>query len=151
MNPSSDKKLQLHPSPAELLDRLSVDQIKLVLGNGEYDGFLQEMADIEHDVNELLQDDSVEIDARFVRLVIALAQINLHIWKVKETMNTDSSRFEENMKLAHQLNGIRNQIKNRINECWGEKAIGSQLANIGTEGLLGWDMSALNKPDTTAR
>src|SRR5438034_28003 len=92
--------------------RRSVIRSTSVLADGSAAArFAAEMDRIEHDLDAILADTKVRVDAQLILLVIALAQINLHIWHTKDIMQTVPDRFQESMKLAHQLNGIRNQLK----------------------------------------
>lgn len=53
-----------------------------------------------------------------IRVIIALAQLNLHIWN-KDIMEahhaSEPDRYMELLKLSHQLNGIRNRLRTT---CW---------------------------------
>ena len=54
-----------------------------------------------------------------MRIIVLISQINLHIWKNKDLMqeNLDNSeKYLSLLKLSHQLNGIRNRMKNYILE-----------------------------------
>jgi hypothetical protein len=138
---SSDRRIE--PSVAELIDRLTIDQIKEVLAGAPAASFAGEMRRIEQDLDTIFADTEVRLDAQMILLVIALAQINLHIWHTKDVMQTVPSRFQECMKLAHQLNGLRNQLKNRIEELYGSG--GSVKSNTATEDLEGWNLSVLQR------
>jgi len=134
------KRLQ-HPSFADLLDQLTIDQIKEVLKPEHSDSYVEEMGKIAHDLNILIEEKQIRLSARLVRTIIVLAQINLHIWHTKDIMTKDPNRFEECTKLAHQLNGIRNQVKNIFMEEAGLSEAAAKKTNIGTDNLEGWTIS----------
>ena len=133
---------RVNPSVAELLDRLTVDQIKEVLDPEHATSYAAEMAKLEHDLDLFLEEGGVRLGGHLIALVIALAQINLHLWRTKDEMQVAPDRFQECMKLAHQLNGLRNQLKNRILEVVGG-APSERKTNVSTEDLQGWRLSVL--------
>ncbi|MGE3538412.1 MAG: hypothetical protein AB7N91_13400 [Candidatus Tectimicrobiota bacterium] len=131
------------PSLAELLDRLAIDQIKEVKDSPHAAHYAEEIHRIIHDLDVIFAEAGIACTARLIRLVIALAQINLHIWHTKEMMQSGPEHFQECMKLAHQLNGIRNQIKNRILEDTGLHEPFAKKTNTATDSLTGWTLSVL--------
>ena len=93
---------------AELIDRLSVDQIK-----------------------EMLFDDNSSITD----------EINVHIWYLKDKMQENEDRYDDLLKLAHQINGVRNRMKNLLLEEFGDKEKSLIRSNFDTDGLKGWEPS----------
>ena len=126
---------------AELIDRLCVDQIKEVLLPGNKASYGLEMKQLEHDIDQIIQGKDLRLSARLLREVIVLAQMNLHIWYQKDAMAGDAVRYHEFLKLAHQLNGIRNRIKNLLLEETGDREPSAKRSNTETDGLQGWDVS----------
>jgi hypothetical protein len=107
------------PTLAELIDRLSIIQLKEVFIPDNKVLYGKEIADIVHDI-QLILDANVgaAIDADTIRAIIVLSQMNLHIWH-----NESNARNGENagnkLLLTHGLNGIRNTAKNKIQEING--------------------------------
>jgi hypothetical protein len=126
---------------AELVDRLTVDQIKEVLLLTDKECFAEEMERIAHDIDLIVEQRRIPLSARLLRIVVALAQMNLHIWYLKDRMQKDETRYDELLKLAHQLNGIRNRMKNLLLEEAGEREKSAERTNFNTDGLEGWDVS----------
>jgi len=126
---------------AELIDRLTVDQIKEVLLSEGKSSYANEMEIIEHDINLIVTERGIGFNARLLRIVVALSQLNLHIWLLKERMQQEPEKYNDFLKLAHQLNGIRNRMKNLILEETGDREKSAQRTNVGTDGLTGWDVS----------
>ena len=105
------------PTLAELIDRLSIAQLKEVFipqHKGEYS---QEIKDILHDI-QLLLDSSENINSETVRAIVVLSQMNLHIWH-NESNYRKGIKDGNNLELTHGLNGIRNTAKNKIQEVVG--------------------------------
>lgn len=126
---------------AELVDRLTVDQIKEVLLQADKKSFADEMKRISHDIDLIVKQRQITLSARLLRIVAALAQMNLHIWYLKDKMQEDETHYNDLLKKAHQLNGIRNRLKNLLLEEVGEKEKASERSNFNTDGLEGWDVS----------
>ena len=100
------------PTLAELVDRLSIVQLKEVFITQHKDEYAQEIEDIVHDLDELIQWEKPT--GEMIRAIIVLAQMNLHIWH-NETKYR-AGKGEGNLELTHGLNGIRNTAKNKIQE-----------------------------------
>ena len=105
------------PTLGELIDRLSIVQLKEVKIPQHKEEYSKEISDIVHDINEILKEKD-KIDGEFIRAVIVLSQMNAHIW-----YNEDNARSGDNvgnqLMLTHGLNGIRNTAKNKIQELDG--------------------------------
>jgi len=139
---------QVYSSLAELLDRLAIDQIKEILDPVNRVSCAEELGRLEYALDLIFAEGKLKLDARFIWIVIALAQINLHIWRIKETMQTEPARFQECMRLAHQLNGIRNRIKNKIADEAGIDGQSAKKTNLETDSLEGWAMTVLGPRQT---
>ena len=100
------------PTLSELIDRLSIVQLKEVFIPGNKDEYAKELEDITHDLSEL------DLDGELIRAVVVLAQINLHIWH-NESNYRKGIEEGNNLELTHGLNGIRNTAKNIIQEKFG--------------------------------
>ena len=100
------------PTLSELIDRLSIVQLKEVFIPGNKDEYAKEIEDITHDLSEL------DLDGELIRAVVDLAQINLHIWH-NESNYRKGIEEGNNLELTHGLNGIRNTAKNIIQEKFG--------------------------------
>ena len=126
---------------AELVDRLAVDQIKEVLLSEGKSSYATEMEILQHDIDLIVSERSIPLTARLLRIVIVLSQLNLHIWLLKDRMQQEPAKYDELLKLAHQLNGIRNRMKNLLLEESGDREKSAQRSNVGVDGLAGWDVS----------
>ena len=126
---------------AELIDRLTVDQIKELLLSEGKSSYANEMEIIQHDINLIVTEREIALNARLLRIVIALSQLNLHIWLLKERMQQEPDKYDEFLKLAHKLNGVRNRMKNLLLEETGDREKSAQRSNVSIDGLTGWDVS----------
>jgi len=105
------------PTLAELVDRLSIAQLKEVFINDHKGEYKQEISDIVYDI-QLILDNSKDITAETIRAIIVLSQMNLHIWH-NESNYRKGIKDGNNLELTHGLNGIRNTAKNKIQEIVG--------------------------------
>jgi hypothetical protein len=107
------------PTLGELIDRLTIVQLKEVKVPQHKKEYQKEIEEIVHDITEILTTTKqLKIDGDFLRAVIVLAQMNTHIW-----VNEDNARSGDDkgnkLMLTHGLNGIRNTAKNKIQEVDG--------------------------------
>ena len=101
------------PTLSELVDRLSIVQLKEVFITEHKEEYAKEIEDIMHDIDVVL--DNRKPDAEMIRAIIVLAQMNLHIWH-NESNYRKGIKDGNNLELTHGLNGIRNTAKNKIQE-----------------------------------
>jgi len=102
---------------SELIDRLSIVQLKEVFIPEYKDEYAQEIDDIVHDIQLILDENNSVVDAKTIRAIIVCAQMNLHIWQNESKFRRGEK--EGNLELTHGLNGIRNTSKNIIQELIG--------------------------------
>ena len=106
------------PTLSELIDRLSIAQLKEVFITNHKEEYAQEIKDIVHDINLTLKESDAIINADVVRAIVVLSQMNLHIWH-NESNYRKGIKDGNNLELTHGLNGIRNTAKNKIQEIAG--------------------------------
>ena len=108
------------PTISELIDRLSIVQLKEVFIPEHKEEYAQEIKDIVHDLDKLglLKEYDYANLGQLIRSVIVLSQMNLHIWHNES--NFRAGKGEGNLELTHGLNGIRNTAKNKIQDQLGD-------------------------------
>ena len=97
------------PTVSELIDRLSIVQLKEVFIPEHKEEYAQEIKDIIHDL------ELEGLDGELIRAVIVTSQMNLHIWH-NESEARKGINPGENLQLTHGLSGIRNTAKNKMKE-----------------------------------
>lgn len=125
------------PTLSELIDRLSIIQLKEVFITEHKKEYAKEMKQILYDIDSIIKNrrvvcadescstqsidivegEPITLDAETVRAIIVLAQMNLHIWHNES--NCREGHEGGNLQLTHGLNGIRNTAKNKIQETVG--------------------------------
>tara|TARA_R110000824_G_scaffold41748_2_gene123894 strand:+ start:299 stop:715 length:417 start_codon:yes stop_codon:yes gene_type:complete len=106
------------PTLSELIDRLSIVQLKEVFIPEHKKEYAQEISDIVYDIGLTLKENDVILTAEVVRSIVVLSQMNLHIWH-NESNYRKGIKDGNNLELTHGLNGIRNTSKNKIQEVVG--------------------------------
>lgn len=128
------------PALSDLIDALSINQVKEIKLEKKQ-SYALEIKKISHDIDMLISQKKIKLSARLIRMVIVIAQINLFIWNNKDKMQEDPKNYSDLLKVAHQLNGIRNRIKNLLLEISGEVEPSKKRTNVETDDLKGWDIS----------
>jgi len=105
------------PTFSELIDRLSIAQLKEVFIPEHKKEYSQEIKDILHDI-QLLLNEGGAITSETIRAIVVLSQMNLHIWH-NESNYRKGIKDGNNLELTHGINGIRNTAKNKIQEVVG--------------------------------
>ena len=103
---------------SELVDRLSIVQLKEVFIPEHKEEYSQEIDDIVHDIQLIIDENKAVLDADTVRAIVVVSQMNLHIWH-NESNYRRGIKDGNNLELTHGLNGLRNTAKNKIQEIIG--------------------------------
>jgi len=107
------------PTLGELIDRLTIVQLKEVKIPQHKKEYQKEIEEIVHDITEILTTTKqLKIDGEFIRAIVVLSQMNTHIW-YNEDMPRNGNDVGNKLMLTHGLNGIRNTAKNKIQEVDG--------------------------------
>jgi hypothetical protein len=134
------------PTLSELVDRLSIVQLKEVFIPEHKAEYAQEIQDIVHDIQLALNEQKGVVTAETIRAIIVLAQMNLHIWH-NESNVRKGIKDGNTLELTHGLNGIRNTAKNKIQEVAGGRK--DYKIDCLAADMQVWEVSWNNKtPDT---
>ena len=112
------KERKYLPTLAELIDRLSISQLKEVFITEHKEEYAQEIADIVNDIQICIESGTEPVTAETIRAIVVLSQMNLHIWHNESNVRAGKSGPSA-LVLTHGLNGIRNTAKNKIQEVVG--------------------------------
>ena len=132
------------PTLAELVDRLSIAQLKEVFIPEHKEEYCKEISDIVDDINLIIQENDAKITADVIRAIVVLSQMNLHIWH-NESNYRKGIRDGNNLELTHGLNGIRNTSKNMIQEIVGGRK-DYKIDCLAAE-FKDWEISWRNKSE----
>ena len=103
------------PTLSELVDRLSIAQLKEVFIKDHKDEYALEISDIIYDIQKCLEEKNITLNSETIRAIVVLSQMNLHIWHNESNYRKGISDGND-LELTHGLNGIRNTAKNKIQE-----------------------------------
>ena len=112
------KQRKFLPTISELIDRLSIVQLKEVFITEYKNEYSKEINDIIHDIQLILDESGGNVDAEMIRAIIVCSQMNLHIWHNEANVRS-GKEGPSKLALTHGLNGIRNTSKNKIQEKFG--------------------------------
>jgi hypothetical protein len=128
------------PTISDLIDRLSIIQLKEVFIPEHKEEYAQEIKDIVHDLDELGLNKEYDYNqlGKMIRAVIVLSQMNLHIWHNETEYR--AGKGKGNLELTHGLNGIRNTAKNKIQDEVGEGRKDYKVDCIAAE-FEDWEVS----------
>ena len=129
------------PTISELIDRLSIVQLKEVFISEHKEEYAQEIKDIVHDLNKLGLEKEYDYSnlGELIRAVVVLSQMNLHIWH-NETKYR-AGKGDGNLGLTPGLNGIRNTAKNKIQDHLGDDGRKDYKVDCIAAEFKDWDVS----------
>jgi|TARA_B100001996_G_scaffold351560_1_gene311682 predicted oxidoreductase (fatty acid repression mutant protein) len=111
------KERKFLPTIEDLIDRLSIFQLKEVFLPEHKEDYAKDIQDILHDIDIILEESPGKVNAKLIRALVVLSQMNLHIWHNESEVRKGSG--DGNLELTHGLNGIRNTAKNIITDVLG--------------------------------
>lgn len=132
----------------DLVDRLTIVQLKEVFIPEFKQEYSQEIKDIVHDIQVILNETKGVIDAETIRAIVVVAQMNLHIWH-NESNYRRGIKDGNNLELTHGLNGIRNTAKNKIQEVIGGRK--DYKVDCLAADWKDWEVSWATKDETEKR
>jgi predicted oxidoreductase (fatty acid repression mutant protein) len=106
------------PTLSELIDRLSIIQLKEVFISEHKSEYADEIKDILSDIELIIKEENLVFNSETIRAIVVLSQMNLHIWH-NESNYRKGIKDGNNLELTHGLNGVRNTAKNKIQEVVG--------------------------------
>lgn len=114
------------PTFASLFDALHLVQMKMNYG-GDYQ---EEMNNILHDIDLIIKEEGIKVNADMIRAIIAMTQANVEIWVgedsqregVKEGEQPDWEKMYKSLLRTHRLNSSRALCNERIQELSGGRA-----------------------------
>lgn len=131
------------PTLSELVDRLSIVQLKAIFINEHRVAYKEEIALIEHDIDMLLGErPDYRLSAKDIRAILAIMLTNRFIWENESKARAGGSEQDHLLKLTHSVNGQRNTAKNILSKSFGERLdmkIDALAAELPPE-LGAWDI-----------
>ena len=108
------------PTLSELIDRLSIVQLKMIFIPEHKAEYADERAKIEHDIDVIFDKMNViGVSAKHVRAMLVIMLANRFIWENESKARAGGSEQDKLLKLTHSINGVRNTAKNVLAELEG--------------------------------
>ena len=108
------------PHFGELIDRLTIHQLKEVFIPEHKEKYAHEMTQIMHDIDLLIEEKKVVASSELIRAIVVIAQMDTHIWYNESKARQGNSQDPSLLQLTHGLNGLRNNAQNFILELIGQ-------------------------------
>jgi hypothetical protein len=128
------------PTLAELIDRMSIVQMKQIFISENAEEYEKEIRNIMHDIDFLLinkePNNELIFNAKCIRASLLIQFSNRIIWENESKARLGGSDQDKLLKFTHSINGIRNTAKNIISREIGERVdlkIDSLADNLPTE------------------
>ncbi len=131
---------------AELIEKLCITQIKQILKKRDYREYEKAIFNMVQELNKNnFKNKKIYFNSKIINIIIALSQVNTFIWLKRHNIQVSNNKLNNQMKISHQLNAIRNILKNKLMEQLGHKTSASIKTNINKEDLKGWRYSIAKK------
>jgi len=129
------------PKFSELLEQFTIIQLRELLLNKDIKTYMDDIKKIEHDIDLIIKENDIKLSARLLRLTFLTGQLNTLIWIYKDKMQEKEENYLPYLKLSHQINGLRNTIKNELLILTEDTTEGSIRTNTNTDGLENFHVS----------
>ena len=136
------------PTLAELVDRLSIHQLKEVFLHENKKKYRKEMQEMMHDLDQIIKEQDIKLSAELIKTIIILSQINEHIWYNESEVRKGKSQDFSLLGLTHSLNGIRNRSMNYLLELIGEVERQDHKTDCLAADYDTWDIQLGLAPDS---
>ena len=121
---SSKKKINYNLS--DLVDRLAIDQIKQIQLEKSVKNYEKSISKIGKSIDLLFKRKKIKLNDQLVGILLSLSQINLFIWITRKEISNQRKPDPKKIKLSHQLNALRNQLKNKLSKIYYGKSKSSE-------------------------
>jgi len=135
------------PTLGELIDRLSIHQLKEVFMYENKEKYRKEMREMMHDIDLLIAEKNIQLTADLIKTIVVLSQINEHIWYNEAKVRKGESQDFSLLGLTHSLNGIRNRSMNHILELIGDLDRQDYKTDCLAADYATWEIEIGNPPD----
>ena len=109
------------PTFAELVDRLTIVQLKAIFMPERKADYTAEMGLIMQDLDTILAEKGHVLKAADIRAVAAVMLANRVIWENESKARNGEASQDKLLKFTHSINGVRNRAKNALAASIGER------------------------------
>lgn len=105
------------PTLSDLVDRMTIVQLKAIFVTEHRDAYMGEMSAVLHDIDLLLREQAEAgcvINAQALHAVAVIMLTNRFIWENESKARAGGAEQDKLLKLTHSINGVRNTAKNQL-------------------------------------
>lgn len=105
------------PTLSDLVDRLTISQMKAIFISEKKDAYVKEMSDIMHDIDLIIADLAASgkcLGSREIHAICVIMLSNRFIWESESKARAGGNEQDKLLKLTHSINGVRNAAKNEL-------------------------------------
>ena len=113
------KQRRYLPTLADLIDRLTIVQLKSIFIPEHRAHYQAERRLIEHDIELILNGLKRRIGAAEIHAIIVIMLTNRFIWENESRARGGGPEQDKLLKLTHSINGVRNAAKNKLCQLTG--------------------------------
>ena len=108
------KQRKYLPTLSDLVDRLTIVQLKAIFIPDHRKQYLEERALLEHDIDMILAAMPRRLKAEDVRAIVLIMLTNRFIWENESKAREGGAGQDKLLKLTHSINGMRSTAKNML-------------------------------------
>jgi len=109
------------PIFSDLVDKLSICQLKQIYIPENADSYKQEIEDILHDIDLIIEEKDIQFTAKLLYYSQIIMLANKTIWESESKARAGGSEQDKLLKFTHSINGVRNTAKNLISQLLDER------------------------------
>jgi hypothetical protein len=102
------------PTLSDLIDRLTIVQLKAVFIPAHRDEYVAERKLIEHDIDLILSKQKRRMTAADIHAIVVIMLANRFIWENESKARAGGKEQDKLLKLTHSINGVRAAAKNAL-------------------------------------
>lgn len=114
VTPTTKRARKYLPTFSDLVDRLTITQMKAIFIAERKQEYMEEMELILHDLDLMIEEGNVQLNAAAVRAIIVIMLANRFIWENESLARQGGKDQDSRLKLTHSINGVRNTAKNSL-------------------------------------
>ena len=104
------------PTLADLVDRLTIVQLKMIFIPDRREEYIAERELILHDIDLILNGLDHKLNARAIMAITMIQLTNRCIWESESKARAGGNEQDKLLRFTHSINGVRNTAKNVLSE-----------------------------------
>ena len=104
------------PTLADLVDRLTIVQLKMIFIPDRREEYIAERELILHDIDLILNGLDHKLNARSIMAITMIQLTNRCIWESESKARAGGNEQDKLLRFTHSINGVRNTAKNVLSE-----------------------------------